>query len=91
MEVLTKVETLIFNQKLNYPLLQLIKNKVVQINTACHIKEFNEDSCDIITAGGQYRITGSDLRVKEYGDSFMRIESSGIDKIEILGMGDKVE
>ena len=91
MEMVNKVESLIFNQVLNQPSLQLIKNKIVTINHHCLVKQFTEDTCLISTPEGRYRLTGKNLRVKEYGDCFIRIESDGIEKIEVMQEEDEHE
>jgi hypothetical protein len=91
MEVLTKVESLIFRQSLSYPMVQVVKNRSVLINNRCVIKQFTDEDCILATPEGGYRIEGRNLRVKEYGDSFIRIDSDGIKKLELIGDGDKVE
>ena len=45
MEMVNKVESLIFKQALNYPLIQLIKNKTVIVNDHCTVENFTETSC----------------------------------------------
>ena len=89
MEMVNRVEALIFNQGLNYPLVQIIKNETVLINSQCIVREFTDEICQISTPEGGYHLTGINLRIKEYGDSFIRIESDGIAKIEIIKDGDK--
>lgn len=89
--MVNKVESLIFNQVLNQPYLQLIKNKIVTINHRCIVNQFTDEVCTISTPEGRYRLSGKNLRVKEYGDYFIRIESDGIDKIEVIQAGDQHE
>ena len=43
MEMVNKVESLIFKQALNYPLIQLIKNKTVIVNDHCTVENFTEN------------------------------------------------
>ena len=45
MEMVNKVESLIFKQALNYPLIQLIQNKTVIVNDRCTVEHFTEESC----------------------------------------------
>ena len=79
MEMINKVESLIFKQALSYPLIQLIQNKSVIVNDRCTVENFTEESCILKTPDGV------NLRIKEYGDLVIRIESDGIKKIEIVG------
>lgn len=85
MEMVNKVESLIFKQALNYPLIQLIQNKTVIVNDRCTVEHFTEESCVLKTPDHQYMILGVNLRIKEYGDLVIRIESDSIKKIEIVG------
>lgn len=85
MEMVNKVESLIFKQALNYPLIQLIKNKTVIVNDHCTVENFMETSCILKTPENKYIISGENLRIKEYGDLVIRIESDRIKKIEIVG------
>lgn len=91
MTIINKVEALIFNQTMSYPQLQLIKNATVIINTRCIVKNFTDELCQVANSEGQYLITGTNLRIKEYGDLFIRIESDGIKTIEIRKNGDQNE
>ncbi|MGL4335341.1 MAG: hypothetical protein ACRCST_00500 [Turicibacter sp.] len=85
MEMVNKVESLIFKQVLHYPVIQVIQNKIMVINDQCYVDHFCDDNCVIHTPHGQYLIEGTMLRIKEYGDYVLRIESEGIKKIEIVG------
>lgn len=85
MEMVNKVESSIFKQALNYPLIQLIKNKTVIVNDHCTVENFTETSCILKTPENKYIISGENLRIKEYGDLVIRIESDRIKKIEIVG------
>lgn len=85
MEIINKVEGLIFKQVLHYPLIQVVENKTVIINDRCTVEQFTEEFCKIKTPHICYELTGANLRVKEYGDFVIRIESDGVKKIEIVG------
>lgn len=85
MEIINKVEGLIFKQVLHYPLIQVVENKTVIINDRCTVEHFSEEFCKIKTPHICYELTGVNLRVKEYGDFVIRIESDGVKKIEIVG------
>ena len=85
MEMINKVESLIFKQALSYPLIQLIQNKSVIVNDRCTVENFTEESCILKTPDNRYVIFGVNLRIKEYGDLVIRIESDSIKKIEIVG------
>ena len=54
MEMVNKVESLIFKQALNYPLIQLIKNKTVIVNDHCTVENFTETSCNLKTPENKY-------------------------------------
>ena len=85
MEMINKVESLIFKEAMSYPLIQIIKNKTVIINDRCTVENFTEESCILKTPDNCYLISGINLRIKEYGDLVIRIESDRIKKIEIVG------
>ncbi|MCL1950956.1 MAG: YabP/YqfC family sporulation protein [Turicibacter sp.] len=73
--MIKKMESLIFKQSLGYCLVQLVNNRTVLISNRCSIKQFTETGCHIIVPNGRYEISGQNLRVAEYGDDFVRIES----------------
>ena len=89
MEMINKVESLIFKQALDYPLIQLIQNKTVIVNDRCTLESFTEELCELKTSDNHYLIVGVNLRIKEYGDFIIRIESDSIKKIEIVGDRDE--
>jgi len=82
--MMKKMESLIFKQALGYSLVQLVNNQTVLISNRCSIKQFADDSCLIIIPQGKYEIVGENLRVAEYGDDFVRIESDLIASIAFL-------
>ena len=87
--MIEKVESLIFKQALGYPLVQLVNNESVLISNKCSIKHFADDICIVQTPEGRYEVSGDNLRVAEYGDYFIRIESDYIEKIGFKkGAGD---
>ncbi len=49
------------------------------------MENFTETSCILKTPENKYIISGENLRIKEYGDLVIRIESDRIKKIEIVG------
>ena len=55
------------------------------IRDSCTVENFTEESCILKTPDNRYVIFGVNLRIKEYGDLVIRIESDGIKKIEIVG------
>ena len=75
------MESIIFKQAVGYPLLQLVNNQTVLISTRCFIRHFTDDICTVETLQGNYEIEGTNLRVVEYGDSYIRIESDMIQNI----------
>ncbi|HAX73435.1 MAG TPA: hypothetical protein DCY20_07920 [Firmicutes bacterium] len=85
MEIVNRVESLIFRQALNYPIVQILQNKTVIINDKCLVDHFSEEYCIIQTPTVQYVLAGTNLRIKEYGDYVLKIESDGVKKIEIVG------
>jgi len=80
--MIEKVESLIFKQAVGEPLVQLVNNQTVLISNRCSIKHFTDDVCQVDTPQGRYEVAGHNLRVAEYGDHFIRIES---DLIEFIG------
>lgn len=87
--MINKVESLIFKQALEYPLIQLIQNKTVIVNDRCTVESFTEELCELKTPDNRYLIEGINLRIKEYGDFIIRIESDRVKKIEIVGDRDE--
>ncbi len=85
MELFHRVESMIFEKTLQYPSIQVLKNKEVIIQAQCYVKEFTDTRCVIHTPHGHYQIKGQNLSLNEYADFVLKIQSDGISQIEIVG------
>ena len=85
MEIIQRVETMIFEKTLQYPSIQILKNKTVIIQAQCYVEVFTDTECVIHTSYGNYKITGKNLSLNEYADFILRIQSDGILRVEIEG------
>ena len=88
MEISKKIEDLIFNTNATSNI-EIERNKIVTVSAKSEIMGFTESECRLAAAGGSsYKITGKNLRIKEYSDFYIRVESDNIEEVKIIGVGD---
>ena len=85
MEVIGRVEQLIFEKTSQHPSLQLLQNKIVVIQAKCEIEVFTDHMCLIKTPSATYRISGKNLSLSEYADFSLQSKSDGIQGILVEG------
>ena len=85
MEVIERVEQLIFEKTSQHPSLQLLQNKLIVIQAKCEIELFTDELCFIKTPSATYQIKGSNLSLSEYADFSLQIKSDGIQAILVEG------
>ena len=89
MGVVDKIEGLVFGSGA-LARLEILKNRQVVVHMGCMIEKLSETLCCLRTSTGVvYRIFGTDLQVKEYGDTYVNVVGSLISKVEIGQVDDK--
>ena len=74
MGVIDKIEDLVFGARA-LASVEIVRNRIVLIKTFCNIEHLTDDECFLRTAGGTiYKIYGAGLQIKEYGDTYVKIE-----------------
>ena len=85
MGVIDKIEDLVFTSKV-LASVEIVKNKIVLVKMRCSIAHLSENECQLIVARGVlYKILGEGLQVKEYGDTYVKIEGRKITGFLIEG------
>ena len=86
MKIAKKIEDLIFNTNAMSNI-EIERNKIVTVGAKSEIMSFTEDECRLDAVGGSsYKITGRNLRIKEYSDFYIRVESDSIEEVKIIGV-----
>jgi len=85
MKVLEKIEDLIFDSRVMSSV-EIIKDQCVVIKARCVIEYLADDMCLLTTpAGVRYKILGTRLQVKEYGDTYVKVIGKKISGFLIEG------
>lgn len=85
MGVVNKIEDLIFRSK-SLASIEIIKNKIVLIKMRCEIDHLSDKECHLIASKNiKYKILGENLQIKEYGDTYIKIEAKQIKSFSIQG------
>jgi len=78
MGVLDKIENLVFGAQA-LANVEIVRDRIVLVKTFCTIEHLADDACFLRTAGGTlYKIYGSGLQVKEYGDTYVKVEGQRV-------------
>lgn len=78
MGVIDKIEDLVFGAR-SLASVEIVRDRIVLVKTFCNIEYLTDDKCFLRTAGGTlYKIYGVDLQVKEYGDTYVKVEGGQI-------------
>lgn len=90
MSVMDKIEDLVFQSRA-LGSVEIVKDRIVLIKMCCMIKLLTDDECHLLgTHGVCYKILGDCLQIKEYGDTYVKIEGNRITSFLIdWGAGDE--
>lgn len=88
MGVIDKIEDLVFTSKV-LASVEIVKNKMVLFKMRCVIIHLSDSVCLLEVAHGiRYKILGDMLQIKEYGDTYVKIEGRRITGLFIEGGDD---
>ena len=89
MGVVGKIEDLVFQSK-TLSSVEILKDRQVIVRKRCVIETLSESECCLLSAFGvRYKIYGTRLQVKEYGDTYVKIVGETIRHFMIEGDGDE--
>ncbi|MCL1990470.1 MAG: hypothetical protein FWG67_06215 [Defluviitaleaceae bacterium] len=78
MGILNKIEDLIFSSK-TFASVEILKHRMVIVKMRCEIGYLSEHECHLLgTHDVRYKIMGHNLQVKEFGDTYVKIEGAAI-------------
>ena len=86
MGVMDKIEDLVFQSKA-LASVEIVKDRIVVVKMHCVIENLSDDECHLLSnRGTRYKILGKDLQVKEYGDTYVKVEGKCITSFLIDGL-----
>jgi len=78
MGVIDKIEDLVFQSKA-LASVEIVKDRIVVAKMRCVIEYLSDNECHLLSAHGKrYKILGDALQVKEYGDTYVKVEGKHI-------------
>jgi len=78
MALIDKIENLVFGAPA-LASVEIVRNRIVLVKTFCHIEHLTDDECFLRTVGGTlYKIYGAGLQIKEYGDTYVKVEGQRV-------------
>ena len=85
MKVIDKIENLVF-QGGALASIEIVKDRIIVVKMRCVIKRLSNDECYLLNSHGtRYKILGDHLQVKEYGDTYVKVEGKKITRFLIDG------
>ena len=89
MSVIDKIENLIF-QRGALASVEIVKDRIVILKMRCMIDHLSDRECHLLSAHGtMYKILGEQLQIKEYGDTYVKVEGARITSFLIGGLRDE--
>jgi len=74
MGMIDKIEDLVFGARM-LASVEIVRDRIVVIKTFCTIEHLADHECFLRTAQGTlYKIYGTGLQIKEYGDTYVKVE-----------------
>ena len=81
MKVMNKIEDLVFQSRA-LASIEIAKDKIVVVKMRCVIEHLSDNECHLLSAHGtRYKVLGDFLQVKEYGDTYVKVEGRRITSI----------
>ena len=89
MSVIDKIENLVFQSKA-LANVEIVKDRIVILKMRCVIDYLSDCECHLLSAHGTtYKILGDCLQIKEYGDTYVKVEGRRITSFLIGGLTDE--
>ena len=78
MGMMDKIEDLVFSSRA-LASVEIVRDRIVLVKTYCTIEHLVDNECFLRTAHGTlYKIYGVQLQIKEYGDTYVKVEGKQI-------------
>ena len=85
MGVIDKIEDLVFQSKA-LSNIEIVRDRIIVAKMRCVIEHLSDNECHLLSASGaRYKILGDCLQVKEYGDTYVKVEGVRITSFLIDG------
>jgi len=85
MGVIDKIEDLVFQSKA-LSSIEIVRDRIIVAKMRCVIEHLSDNECHLLSASGtRYKILGDCLQVKEYGDTYVKVEGVRITSFLIDG------
>ena len=85
MGVVDKIEDLVFQSRF-LSSVEILKDRHVVVKMRCVIEKLSETECWLLSASGtRYKIYGTHLQVKEYGDTYVKVVGDVVNSLVIEG------
>jgi len=85
MGMIDKIEDLVFASR-TLASVEIVKDKIVILKMRCDIEHLSDQECRMRNSNGVcYKIVGEGLQVKEYGDTYVKVEGVRITSFSIEG------
>ncbi|MCL2559966.1 MAG: hypothetical protein FWE07_05710 [Turicibacter sp.] len=89
MGVMDKIEDLVFQSR-SLSSVEILKDKCVVVKMRCVIEKLTDTECCLLSASGvRYRIFGDRLKIKEYGDTYVKVSTLMLRNFAIEGDQDE--
>ena len=89
MGVIGKIEDLVFQSR-TLSSVEILKDKQVIVKMRCVIEKLSPTECCLLSASGvRYKIYGTQLQVKEYGDTYVKVVGDTVRNFMIEGDGNE--
>ena len=86
MKVINKIEDLVF-QGGALASIEIVKDRIIVMKMRCVIEYLTDCECHLLsTQGTKYKILGDGLQVREYGDTYVKVEGQRITSFLIDGL-----
>ena len=83
MGVMDKIEDLVFQGGVTSSI-ELVRDRLIVAKMRCVIEYLSDDECHLLSASGtRYKILGHCLQIKEYGDTYVKVEGERITSLLI--------
>ena len=85
MGVVDKIEDLVFQSR-SLSSVEILKDRYVIVKMRCIIEKLSETACYLVSVSGvRYKIYGTNLQIKEYGDTYVKVMGDRVKNFVIEG------
>jgi len=85
MSLVNKIEDMVFGSRA-LTSVEILKDRLVVLNMRCIIDKLDDEEISLLTGTGvKYTIRGNKLQIREYGDTYVKVEGEIVTGILIDG------